>query len=170
MRRAVISKRLHEVRMSADRRYRYWLEAKVSDDSGRVCMFLMLNPSTADAMKSDPTVSTCKRFARDWGYGTMRVCNLFALRSPYPEYLMEDGDPVGPENDEWIVRNAMDADVIVCAWGNQGSHLDRDNRVLRMLEVEGQSWKMRHLGLTKHGHPRHPLRLRADTKPTGFLN
>ena len=161
---------MHEVRMSPDRRYRYLLEAKVSDSSGLVCMFLMLNPSTADATKSDPTMNACKRFARDWGYGTMRVCNLFALRSPYPRSLKESTDPVGPDNDRWIVRNARDADVIVCAWGNHGGHHDRDSKVLRMLEGEGQSGKMRHLGLTKLGQPRHPLRLRVDTKPMGLLN
>ena len=161
---------MHEVCISADERYRYWLEAKVSGDNRRVCMFLMLNPSTADATKSDPTMNTCKRFARDWGYGTMRVCNLFALRSPYPRSLKESTDPVGPENDGWIVRNARDADVIVCAWGNQGSLLGRDRSIRRMLEGEGLTGKMRHLGLTKSGQPRHPLRLRADTLPVRFSN
>lgn len=170
MQRMGAVKSVHDVCMSRDNRYRYWLEAKVSDHDGRVCMFLMLNPSTADAMRSDPTVSTCKRFARDWGYGTMRVCNLFALRSPYPRSLKESTDPVGPENDGWIVRNARDADLILCAWGNHGDHLDRSARVLRMLKGEGQSEKMRHLGLTKQGQPRHPLRLTADTVPVRFLN
>ncbi len=161
---------MHDVCISQDKRYRYWLEAKVSDDSGRVCMFLMLNPSTADVAKSDPTMNACKRFARDWGYGTMRVCNLFALRSPYPRSLKESKDPVGPENDGWIVRSARDADVILCAWGNHGSYLGRDTLVRRMLEGEGHTRKLRHLGLTKLGQPRHPLRLKADTQPTHYLN
>ena len=161
---------MHDVCMSPDKRYRYWLEASVSDGNGRVCMFLMLNPSTADAVSSDPTVSTCKRFARDWGYGTMRVCNLFALRSPFPNTLRESSDPVGAENDEWIRSNAHNADVIVCAWGNYGSHLDRSARVRRMLEGAGHTQKMWHLGLTKLGQPRHPLRLRADTVPRRYLN
>ena len=138
--------------MSPDRGYRYWLEAKVSGGDGRVCMFLMLNPSTADAVKSDPTVSTCKRFARDWGYGTVRVCNLFALRSPYPKTLRDSSYPVGTENDEWIKTNARNADVVVCAWGNHGTHLDRSTYVRRMLDRDGLSSKMRHLGLTKTGH------------------
>ena len=161
---------MHDVYMSPDKRYRYWLEAKVSDVGDRVCMFLMLNPSTANASRSDPTISTCKRFARDWGYGTLRVCNLFALRSPYPVALQKSRDPVGAENDEWIVRNARDSNVIVCAWGNHGGHLDRDGRIRQMLEGEGLAEKMRHLGMTKMGKPRHPLRLRADTEPVRFLN
>ena len=161
---------MHEVCMSTDRRYRYWLEAEVSEDSGSVCMFLMLNPSTADAVKSDPTVSTCKRFARDWGYGTVRVCNLFALRSPYPKAIRESRDPVGAENDEWILRSARGSDVVVCAWGNHGTLLNRETQVRRMLEGAGHTRKMRHLGLTKLGQPRHPLRLRADTLPTPLLH
>ena len=135
-----------------------------------MCMFLMLNPSTADAVKSDPTVSTCKRFARDWGFGKVRVCNLFALRSPYPKTLRENPDPVGSENDEWILGTARESDVIVCAWGNHGSHLERSAHVRRMLDREGLSAKMRHLGLTKVGQPRHPLRLRADTVPMSYPN
>ena len=161
---------MHEVCISADEQYRYWLEAKVSGDNRRVCMFLMLNPSTADATKSDPTVSTCKRFARNWGYGTVRVCNLFALRSPYPKALKDSRNPIGTENDGWILRKARESDVIVCAWGNHGGHLGRDGRIRRMLEGEGLAGKMRHLGLTKMGKPRHPLRLRADTVPVRFLN
>ena len=161
---------LHEVCMSPDKRYRYWLEAKISGDNRRVCMFLMLNPSTADATKSDPTMNACKRFARDWGYGTMRACNLFALRTPYPKALKDSRDPIGTENDGWILRSARGAGVIVCAWGNHGGHLDRDSRVRRMLEGEGLAEKMRHLGLTKMGNPRHPLRLRADTVPMQYLN
>ena len=164
------SKKIHDVCISPDNQYRYWLEAKVSDDERPVCMFLMLNPSAADAMKSDPTLNACKRFVRDWGYGTVRVCNLFALRSPYPKALKDSRDPVGAENDEWIVWNARDADVIVCAWGNHGRLLDRSTRVRRMLEGEGHTRKLRHLGLTKLGQPRHPLRLTADTVPVRFLN
>ena len=133
-------------------------------------MFLMLNPSNADAVKSDPTVSTCKRFARDWGYGMIRVCNLFALRSPYPKVLRESRNPVGAENDEWILRKARGSDMVVCSWGNHGRHLDRSRRVRRMLDRDGLSNKMRYLGLTKIGQPRHPLRLRADTVPNRFLN
>ena len=135
-----------------------------------MCLFLMLNPSTADEMKSDPTLQACKRFARDWGYGIVRVCNLFALRTPYPKTLKDDMDPIGAENDGWILRSARDTDVIVCSWGNDGTHLDRGRRVRRMLEREGLSDKMRHLGLTKMGQPRHPLRLKANTMPIRFSN
>ncbi len=160
---------IHRVGMSRDRRYRYWLETTLSDEGNHACLFLMLNPSAADEVNSDPTVSACKRFAKNWGYGKLRVCNLFALRSPYPKVMKDSHEPVGTGNDEWILKNARDSDVIVCAWGNDGKYLNRNADVLRMLHHARLSGKMRHLGLTKLGEPRHPLRLRANTTPVRFI-
>ena len=159
---------VHGVVFSPDRRYRYWLESKLDDDEDGVCMFLMLNPSTADEMKSDPTVTRCKGFARRWGYGSLWVCNLFALRSSDPIALRESPDPTGPQNDRYILRHARKADRIVCAWGDHGMHRDRGEHVLRMLEEDGLSSRMCHLGLTRMDQPKHPLYLRAGTKPVRF--
>ena len=158
---------MHSASFSPDRRYRYWLESKLGGGDG-VCMFLMLNPSTADETKSDPTVTRCKGFARTWGYGALWVCNIFALRSTKPAALIESHDPTGPQNDGHILKYARDADRIVCAWGNHGLHHDRGERVLRMLEDDGLSGRMCHLGLTGRDQPRHPLYLRASTLPVGF--
>jgi hypothetical protein len=77
----------------------------------------MLNPSTADAEKFDPTVRRCFGFARDWGFGGLEVVNLFALRSTYPEQLKKVSDPVGPENDAVIRRAVKAADLVVASWG-----------------------------------------------------
>src|SRR5262245_38806703 len=51
------------------------------------CVFLMLNPSTADACELDPTVNECRKRALKLGAGVLEVVNLFALRSPYPSDL-----------------------------------------------------------------------------------
>ena len=158
---------MHSASFSPDRRYRYWLESKLERGDG-VCMFLMLNPSTADETKSDPTVTRCKGFARGWGYGSLWVCNLFALRSPDPDALRESHDPTGPENDGQILKCARNADRIVCAWGNHGMHHGRGERVLRMLDADGLSGRMCHLGLTGKDQPRHPLYLKASTRPVRF--
>ena len=158
---------MHSVRFSSDRKYRYWLEAKVSDGDS-VCQFIMLNPSTADEVQSDPTVTRCKGFAELWGYGTLWVCNLFGIRSPNPEVLKESSDPVGSMNDDHILKHARDADRIVCAWGNHGLHLSRGKAVLQMLDDDGLAAKTYHLGLTGENQPRHPLYLAADTRPVRF--
>lgn len=155
---------IHKAEFSPDRRYRYRLDAALSDDGG-VCMFLMLNPSKADETRSDPTVTRCKRFAARWGYGALSVCNLFALRSTDPAALTASEDPVGADNDEHLLKAARAADAIVCAWGNHGEIMNRGKRVERALRGAGLSGRMRHLGLTKRDHPRHPLYLRRDARP-----
>ena len=158
---------MHKAVFSPDRRYRYWLEAKLSDSEG-VCTFVMLNPSTADEVKSDPTVTRAKGFARSWGYGTLWVCNLFALRATYPGVLKQDPEPIGADNDEHILRSAHRSDAVVCAWGNHGEHLDRGLQVLSMLERQASPDKLGYLGMTMRNQPRHPLYLRADTPLSYF--
>lgn len=162
-------KHIHAATFSPDRRYRYWLEARLTDSEG-VCLFVMLNPSKADEVRSDPTVTRAKGFARDWGYGTLWVCNIFALRSTDPKALRQTGDPIGVENDHHILKSARGANRVVCAWGNHGDHLDRGAETLRLLHDAGLSDKMRHLGMTKLDQPKHPLYLRADTQPINFSN
>ena len=160
---------MHDTIFSPDRLYRYWLGARLSDAAG-VCLFVMLNPSKADEVRSDPTVTRAKGFALKWGYGALWVCNIFALRSTDPGKLREAPDPVGDMNDDNILRSAREADMVMCAWGNHGEILDRGAGVLRMLERNGLSSKMRRLGMTMRGQPKHPLYLRADTRPIRFTN
>ena len=158
-----ITSRIHNTVFSPDRRYRYWLEAKLSDADG-ICTFLMLNPSTADEVQSDPTVTRAKGFARSWGFGTLWVCNIFGLRATQPAILRQDPEPIGADNDEHILRSALRSDQLVCAWGNHGEHLDRGSQVMSMLESHAPGVRMGHLGMTMRNQPKHPLYLRADTQ------
>ena len=162
-----LMEKMHNTIFSPDRRYRYWLEAELSDEDG-ICMFLMLNPSTADEVKSDPTVTRAKGFARSWGYGTLWVCNIFAFRATQPGVLKQDPEPVGTENDEHILRRVRLSDETICAWGNHGEHLDRGAQVLDILEREAPAVRLGHLGMTMRNQPKHPLYLRADTPLSYF--
>ena len=161
-----VTDKIHNTVFSPDRRYRYWLEANLSDADG-ICMFLMLNPSKADEVRSDQTVTKSKGFAELWGYGTLWVCNLFALRTTFPKVLREAPEPIGDDNDEYILRGARQSDAVVCAWGDDGAKVKggRVKHVLQLLDAEGMTDKMWHIGaLTKNGQPRHPSRLGYDTK------
>ncbi len=144
---------------SDDKVYRYAL-GRFSVFSPSIA-FVMLNPSTATEMEDDPTVRRCMRrgFALDFPH--VRIVNLFAIRATDPKVMLAHPDPIGPENDEAICEAARFASVVVCAWGVHGEHLGRGAYVLDMLRQVAPG-KLHHLGLTKGGHPRHPLYLRND--------
>jgi len=135
-------------------RYRYVL-TRTWDQAKERVLFIMLNPSTADEMKNDPTVERCERRARAMGYGAFRVCNIFAYRATDPKVMRAESDPVGPLNDEAIVESCSWADRVVCAWGTHGAHLDRGEAVAELVIKAGI--EPYHLGLSKENHPKHPL-------------
>lgn len=143
-------------------RYRYALWRQWDQSLPEVA-FIMLNPNRADATRDDPTIRRCIGFARDWGFGTLRVVNLFALCARAPAALGRVDDPIGPRNDDYVRRWTRRADAVVAAWGIHGDLLERGRHVLRSLRRRGIAPMC--LGRTKAGHPRHPLYLRADTRP-----
>ena len=141
------------------RTWRYTLE-RCWDENLPVALFVLLNPSKADEHVDDNTLRRGIGFARRWGYGSVVFVNLFAFCATEPADMKAAGDPVGPENDDWIVTKVLESDLIVLAWGHHGSHRGRDLEVLELL----RGYDCYTLGTTKYGHPKHPLRLRADTR------
>lgn len=134
----------------------------------RTVTFVMLNPSTADANTDDPTIRRCTHFAKAHDFDRLVVVNLFAFCATNPDALyvhVSDKtallSPIGTFNDEWIDQAASNTDVIVCAWGAlRPDAMRRARSVLQRLDVR----KLKHLGLTKDGHPKHPLYLSNDTR------
>ncbi|WP_299193191.1 DUF1643 domain-containing protein [uncultured Litoreibacter sp.] len=143
-------------------RYRYDL-TRIWDASQRKIAFVMLNPSTATEVQNDPTVERCERRARALGYGSFRVCNIFAWRDTDPRKMRKAADPVGPLNDAAIVEACAWADTIVCAWGTHGEHLERGPAVGALMRETGKP--LYHLGLSKAGHPKHPLYISYSQQP-----
>ncbi len=142
---------------SQDRLYRYILRRKLEGNSNQVCLFICLNPSTADEVHDDPTVRRCRGYATQWGFGHLEVANIFALRSTDPGGLYRDIDPVGPDNNLHIYEAAGRADSIVVAWGNHGRLLYRGRTVLYNINFLGKT--IHHFGLTQKYQPKHPLYL-----------
>jgi hypothetical protein len=129
-----------------------------------LALFIMLNPSTADAKVDDATIRRCTGFARRWGCGGLAVLNLFALRSTSPAALATAVDPVGPDNDRTIAGYLWHtADVpsifapVVVAWGRHGTLHDRDLVIDDMIRRAGH--KPMCLSRNNDGTPGHPLRL-----------
>lgn len=142
--------------------FRYELTRSWGD--GPVCTFIMLNPSTADADQDDPTIRRCVGFAKALGCGSLCVVNLYAYRATNPRDVFRQDGRVGPKNDYWLSVAAVYADVkdspLIAAWG---AHAE-EWRVQHVLTLPGMQ-RLTALGVTKDGHPRHPLYLPASARP-----
>ncbi|MGA9139566.1 MAG: DUF1643 domain-containing protein [Methanocella sp.] len=152
---------------SKDKLYRYNLWRQWGSKSSGKVTFVMLNPSTADAEKFDPTVRRCFGYACDWGFGSMEVVNLFAFRSTYPDQLLKTDDPVGPDNDAFVLKAARESDLVVAAWGIHGKLHGRDLKVQRLIEGIRD---LHCIGTAKAGAPLHPLHQRKSLKPVLYHN
>lgn len=146
-------------------RYRYSLHRRW-DVTKPNAVWIMLNPSTADAEQDDPTIIRCMNFARSWGLGGIVVVNLYGLRATNPKELWRADDPIGPDNDRHLyvyTKSHIFERIIVAAWGANAKP-DRVRQVMSMPQMQ----RAQCLGVTKHGAPRHPLYVRGDTTPHSF--
>ncbi len=137
-------------------RYLLW---RVWDEGLPSICFLLLNPSTADHERLDPTITRCFNMAKRWRFGAINIVNLFALRATNSAKLYSARDPIGPHNDRFIELAINASDALVLGWGNHGTLGDRHEEVLAFLDSEREIFCW---GLTKLGQPRHPLYLRSD--------
>lgn len=125
-------------------------------------VWVMCNPSTADAQKDDPTIRKCKGFSRTWGYGRLLVVNVYALRSSDPMELLRHPRPMGDDNPVHLLRAFREAKdgILVFGWGDalpKPLRSDARDRLSSFAKNEGVTPMC--LGRTKNGQPRHPLML-----------
>ncbi|WP_029029158.1 DUF1643 domain-containing protein [Salinarimonas rosea] len=149
--------------------YRYRLE-RPGDDAragAPALAFVMLNPSTADAYRDDPTIRRVRLLARGFGYGPVVVANLYGLRSADPRALAAHPDPVGPETPAHLAAIAAQVRDVVCAWGN---HAEPARARAALALLAGAGARLWHLGLTKSGAPRHPLYVPRDVPLTMLVD
>jgi hypothetical protein len=154
---------LRTAHISPDGMYR-WTLTRVWGATGKRMTFIMLNPSTADALIDDPTIRRCVGFARAAGMGALEVVNLYAYRATQPEDLWLVEDPVGGSNDgvlRRVLKQAADQhQPVVAAWGTNA----RPDRVEWLLR-QPHSDRLSALRVTKGGAPGHPLYLPAACTP-----
>jgi len=175
--------------LSADGRYRYVLSRRLPgvdpySPTPRICLWGMVNPSTADATANDHTIRKITGYCARWGFTRFRVVNLYAYRSKDIDLLSflekQDAmsaslvgvktfpptDIVGPDNDRHIREQAVFASEIIVAWGARAkmppSAKERIPHVLGLLRgatlgVIPRVAPIFCIGRTKSGDPKHPL-------------
>lgn len=152
-------------------RYRLW---RIWDREIPPAVFCLMNCSTADEIKDDPTVKRCCIRALKWrengwlDVGGVIVINAFAWRetdSKKLRGLVQSGtDIIGPENDSHIIDACKGAAIVVCGWGQPGHWLLDRGRQLRAMFRE-HSVPLHTLAINADGSPGHPLYIGYDVKP-----
>jgi hypothetical protein len=146
------------------RTYRYAL-GRTWDASKPQTLWMLLNPSTADHDTDDRTTRRLAGYAEAWGCGGYVLVNLFALRTTDPKRLRWARDPVGPGNEDVVLRAATVAgSAPVCGGGNGGALRGRGRAVADLLTANGV--RLTALAVNSAGCPTHPLYLRRDLKPS----
>ena len=135
---------------SKDKDYRYSL-SRVWDESLPYVLFIGVNPSKADGHKDDDTITRCIKYAEMWGYGGLRMANLFAYVSSKQKKLKKASEPIGINNDKYIKELSEGAGITVVAWGDGGIYKGRNKEVLELIK-EPMCIK-----ITQKGQPYHPL-------------
>ena len=148
--------------------YRYQLTRTWGEEKPAV--FVMLNPSTADALEDDATIRRCIGFAKKWNCGGIVVVNLFAYRATKPKELLSATDPQGPDNLTHIFNTVQAARLIVCAWGAYNKLNGQDKKVITCIRGAIKMADVVCLGTTRDGHPRHPLYLPKDAVMQAYEN
>lgn len=164
---------------SPDRVYRYILwrhwhghgSTHILDSSNghhpSYAMFIGLNPSTADETLDDPTIRRCIGFAKAWGLGALCMTNLYAFRATDPNVMKAQKDPIGDDNFKRLLEAGKTATIIIAAWGTHGGFIKEVPRqVCGLLADAGLN--IHCLGTNADGSPKHPLYLKADSKPQPF--
>lgn len=147
-------------------KYRYALTVEWDSTAPRL-LYVMLNPSKATELANDPTIERCERRARALGYGAFRVTNLFALRETSPARLKKARRPEGACNIEYLIQAIDWSTDILASWGVHGAHRGQGEKVEALLRDRGR--RLLCLGVTKQGHPRHPLYISYKIQPEPWV-
>jgi hypothetical protein len=159
-------------------RFRLWRIWLPREKVPKIACFCMLNPSTADEVKLDPTLRRCAGLSRSWNCTGMVIVNLFAVVSADPKILLTHPDPVGDQptkttlgrtvtNTQVILDEISKAHLLVLAWGAFSEAEQRAKQLIKTLSDRGVTPYC--LGLTKEGMPGHPLFVPKGTKPIRFI-
>ena len=152
-------------KFSPCKKYRFQLW-RLWDDQLPIIMFLMLNPSSADAHHDDPTIRRCANFTKNWGYGGFYIGNLYPLISTKPKLLLQSLSTSHLENKSNLNEMSKKCTRIVCAWGNF--------QIVKKLGIPDDFFfdvkdKLYYISMSKNKIPKHPLYLKSNLKLKKYL-
>lgn len=147
------------IELSECGQYRYTLlKSTVEEpDLDEVCLWIMLNSSTATAYRDDPTARKCQKFTKRMGLKATLIMNLFALRSTDPAMLTRHEEPIGEHNYFRMGQMIARYENVVVAWGSFNHPMLKTlaRRVYNLITEQGR--KPLCLGVNRDGMPKHPL-------------
>ena len=160
----------NECVFSECRGYRYTLEHVIEEAQAEIfaarrLQWIGLNPSTADEQKLDPTLKRIRAFTLAAGYGGFIMTNVFAWRATKPADMKKQADPIGPENDAWLMRVAERCEASVACWGGIANfpRLLRHRAASVRLMFSRADRPLLCLKISQDGSPWHPLYVDGDT-------
>jgi hypothetical protein len=141
-------------------KYRYQLWRVWAFGKPKV-LWIMHNPSTADADFDDATIRKIIKFSKSWGYGGLYVGNLFPYRSTDPKNLLNKPiEEIAPfENFKHIKQMVEKCDLHILAHGNP---------IVKDVTPDLFDKRWHYLKLTNSNNPYHPLYLKETLKPIPF--
>lgn len=158
---------------SNDGTCRFTLSHWWKESPQRLAAWLMLNPSTADADRDDPTTRRVTHFSKAWGYDGWVIVNCFPFVSSQPDVMWARVADGRAETGAAMLLNLMhvtkvarSADLRVVAFGNGlASHSEQLDACLEAFRGRDavsrmagmQAAELVCLGTTLGGWPLHPL-------------
>lgn len=155
--------------LSEDGWFRYSLERVWSNTNEKRACWIMLNPSTADAAKDDPTIRKVVGFSQRFGCGGCSVVNVYPYRATSPADLRRAGYPNDATNNAHIRAAVTGSSVVIAAWGGHAQEMGVSRVTDILRERCGPARPCIALRIGKTGAPHHPLYVPYDVRPVPYL-
>ena len=153
--------------------YRYILGTR--GENPLIC--IGINPSTAQPGDLDNTLKSVERIAKNNGYDSFIMFNVYAQRATDPNAMdLSFNEPLHRENMAAFryvlgLYGESHRPAVWAAWGTLIEKRPYLKRALLDMIAEGEAAGAQWLTFGKRsnkGHPHHPLYLRADSTPEPF--
>ena len=133
----------------------------------KTLVIIGINPSTADEERTDRTITRVIKHTQQFGYDSFKMINIYPLRATnFNKLPKEFNEKLHKQNIIEIKKTIETASAVLCAWG---THIN-DRKYFKICYsdilkiISGTTLPTYCLGVTKHGHPLHPL-LRGIATP-----